>query len=184
VFSRFCRQVSPGLADLKLAARKRDFPKGVADGGEAARVGQAGRRGVQEVFAAWPWFRGGGCPRQELIDRLDAVAARRPRGLEQGPQWAPPKVVTFCGILRALLPALWKLVVGPGVAPTHTHAEQVRWRKGALGRQSAAGGRLVERLRTAVPTRRLQKRPVLPWLIEALTAHRHHLPAPSLLPTG
>jgi hypothetical protein len=34
-----------------------------------------------------------------------------------------------------------------------------------------------------VQTLRLQKRPVLAWLMEALTAHRNHLPAPSLLPT-
>jgi transposase len=40
----------------------------------------------------------------------------------------------------------------------------------------------VERILTAVQTLRLQERPVLRYLRDALVAHRHGLPAPSLLP--
>ena len=57
----------------------------------------------------------------------------------------------------------------------------VLWRKNALGCQSEAGCRFVERLLTVVQTRRLQGRSVLGYLVEALGAHRNGLPVPSLL---
>jgi hypothetical protein len=44
-----------------------------------------------------------------------------------------------------------------------------------------AGCRFVERLLTVVQTRRLQGRPVLDYLYEALVAHRAGLPAPKLI---
>jgi transposase len=168
---------------------KRDFQKCVDYGGEAAKVGRAGLAVVGEVFAAWHLFRGGGCSRDELIDRLDPVAARLHRWLERGQRCALSKVATFCSNLLALVPALWKFVVCEGLEPTNNHAERllrrgVLWRKCAFGSQSVSGCRFVERMLTAVQTLKLQKRPVLAWLIEALTAHRNHLPAPSLLPTG
>jgi hypothetical protein len=50
-----------------------------------------------------------------------------------------------------------------------------------IGSQSEAGCRFVERLLTVVQTRRLQGRPVLDYLHEALVAHRANLPAPQLL---
>ncbi len=167
---------------------KRDFQKCVEYGGESARVGRAGLRVIKEVFELWHLFRGGGCTRQELIDRVDPIAARLHSWLEHGQQCAPSKVATFCENLLKLAPALWKFVVCEGVEPTNNHAEQVLrrgvlWRKCSFGSQSDAGCRFVERMLTAVQTLRLQKRPVLAWLTEALTAHRNHLPVPSLLPT-
>jgi transposase len=166
---------------------KRDFRKCEGYGGEAARVGRAGGRVVKEVFTLWHLFRGGGCTRQELIDRIDPIAARLQSWLEHGRRHAP-KVATFCGNLLALAPALWKFVACEGVEPTNNHAERVLrrgvlWRKCSFGSQSEAGSRFVERMLTAVQTLRLQKRPVLAWLTQAVAAHRNHLPAPSLLPT-
>jgi transposase len=58
----------------------------------------------------------------------------------------------------------------------------VLWRKNAFGCHSAEGRRFVERILTAVQTLRLQGRPVLRYLHDALVAHRNGLPAPSLLP--
>lgn len=173
---------------LCWAHLKRDFRKCAEQGGEAGRVGRAGLRVVKEVFDAWHLFRGGGCTRQELIERVDPAAARLRRWLEHGQRCAPAKVATFCSNLLGLAPALWKFVVCAGVEPTNNHAERllrrgVLWRKCAFGSQSAAGCRFVERMLTAVQTLRLQKRPVLAWLMQALIAHRNHLPAPSLLPT-
>ena len=167
---------------------KRDFQKCVDYGGAAAAIGRAGLRIVKEVFAAWHLFRGGGCDRAALMARLDPVAARLERMLRRGRRCALAKVGTFCDNLLGLQLALWKFVVCEGLEPTNNHAERllrrgVLWRKCAFGSQSAAGCRFVERMLTATQTLRLQKRPVLPWLIEALTAHRDHLKAPSLLPT-
>ena len=87
--------------------------------------------------------------------------------------------------MRELLPAVWRFVVTEGVEPTNHHAERllrrgVLGRKNAFGSSSAAGCRFVERMLTVVQTRRLQGRPVLPYLHQALSAHRHGRPAPSL----
>ena len=60
----------------------------------------------------------------------------------------------------------------------------VLWRKNAFGCHSAAGCRFVERILTAVQTLRLQGRPVLHYLHDALVAQRSSLQAPSLLRIG
>lgn len=57
-------------------------------------------------------------------------------------------------------------------------------RKKTFGSQSQSGCRFVERLQTVVQTRRLQGRPVLDYLYEALFAHRVGLPAAQLLPAN
>jgi hypothetical protein len=51
----------------------------------------------------------------------------------------------------------------------------------SFGSQSESGCRWVERMLTVVQTRRLQGRPVLDYVYEALVAHRAGLPAPKLL---
>ena len=55
------------------------------------------------------------------------------------------------------------------------------WRKNSFGSQSESGCRFAERILTVVQTLRLQKRSVLDFLEETLTAHRSGLPAPALL---
>jgi hypothetical protein len=60
----------------------------------------------------------------------------------------------------------------------------VLWRNNAFGRQSAAGCRFVEPMLTVVQTLRLQKRPVLDYLVRVIDAHRSGLPAPQLLGQG
>jgi transposase len=82
--------------------------------------------------------------------------------------------------------SLWTFVRVEGVEPTNNHIERmlrlaVLWRKNSLGSQSEWGCRLVERLLTVVQTRRLQGRPVLDYLYEAVIAHRAGIPAPKLL---
>jgi transposase len=89
----------------------------------------------------------------------------------------------------ALLPAVWRFVVSEGGEPTNNHAERllrrgVLWRKDAFGSASPAGCCFVERLLTAVQTRRLQGRSVLGSLYEAAVARRKNLPAPLLLSAG
>jgi transposase len=91
---------------------------------------------------------------------------------------------------RGLLPweeSLWTFAHAEGVEPTNNHAERllrkaVLWRKGSFGCGSAAGCRFVERILTVVQTLRLQGRPVLDYLYQAVVAHRAGLPAPKLLP--
>jgi hypothetical protein len=86
--------------------------------------------------------------------------------------------------------SLWTFVRVEGMEPTNNHIERmlrlaVLWRKKSFGSQSESGCRLVERLLTVVPTRKLQDRSVMEYLYEAIVAHRAGLPAPKLLePAG
>jgi transposase len=168
---------------------KRDFQKLVDRGGEAAPLGAALLQVERRVFEEWHLFRGGTFGRRALQNHLDGVAQEFERLLEAGGGCADPQAAAFCENLLALLPAVWRFVVTEGVEPTNNHAERllrrgVLWRKNAFGCHSAGGCRFVERILTAVQTLRLQGRPVLPYLRDALVAHRSGLKAPSLLPVG
>jgi transposase len=181
-------KLSPWCRQVCWAHLKRDFQKLVDRGGPAARLGTKLQGIAARVFEEWHLFRGGGCDRDGLMGRLDGEARELERLLRSGRRCADAKAATFCANLLELLPAVWRFVVTEGVEPTNNHAERllrrgVLWRKSAFGCHSAAGCRFVERLLTVVQTRRLQGRPVLGYLYEALVAHRNGLPAPSLLTT-
>lgn len=168
---------------------KRDFKKCEALGGEAEVVGGKGLNAVKEVFEAWHLFRGGGCDRPALQEKLVEIGGRLKEALQRGREHALAKAATFCGNLLDLWPALWAFGEHAGVEPTNNHAERVLrrgvlWRKCSFGSRSEGGSVFVSRMLTAVQTLRLQGRPVLPWLVATLKAHREGLPAPSLLPTG
>lgn len=168
---------------------KRDFQKLVDRGGPAAPLGEELLQIERRVFEQWHLFRGGTFGRRALQRRLDADARQFERVLRRGRRCADAKAAAFCENLLALLPAVWRFVVTEGIEPTNNHAERllrrgVLWRKNAFGCHSAAGCRFVERILTAVQTLRLQGRPVLRYLHEALAAHRNGLQAPSLLPVG
>jgi len=69
-----------------------------------------------------------------------------------------------------------------GIDRTATLA--VLGRRRNFGCNSAAGCRFVERILTVVQTCRVNGRSPLTYLTQALHAHWHHLPAPSLLAQG
>src|SRR5262245_5683036 len=180
-------RLSPWCRQVCWAHLKRDFQNLVDRGGPAAPLGQQLQRISRRVFEEWHLFRGGTFGRRALQNHLDGEARELERLLRAGRRCADAKAATFCANLLAVLPALWRFVVSEGVEPTNNHAERllrrgVLWRKNAFGSHSEAGCRFVERLLTAVQTRRLQGRPVLRYLYEAVVAHRNSLPAPSLLP--
>jgi transposase len=167
---------------------RRDFQKLVDRGGVARTYGDKGLSTVHILFHEWHLFRGGGSRRQlqfELEPLRQAVRA----WLGEGAACADPKTATFCQNLLDLEPALWTFLYKKGVEPTNNHIERllrsgVLWRKRSFGCHSAAGCRFVERILTVTQTLRLQKRPVLDYLVHALKAHRAGKPAPNLLPTG
>jgi transposase len=180
-------KLSPYSRQVCWAHLKRDFQKLVDRGGPAARLGRKLQRIAGRVFEEWHLFRGGAFGRRALQNHLDGEARELERLLRAGRRCADAKAATFCGNVLELLPAVWRFVVSEGVEPTNNHAERVLrrgvlWRKSSFGCTSAAGCRFVERLLTVVQTRRLQGRPVLRYLYDALVAHRGGLPAPSLLP--
>jgi transposase len=168
---------------------KRDFQKLVERGGPAEAIGRVGLEVVECLFADWWSFRRGELDRPGLQTRVQRMARELQSTLEQGCGCADSKAATFCANLLALYPALWLFAAIEGVEPTNNHAERilrlgVLWRKNAFGSHSAAGCRFVERMLTVVQTLRLQKRPVLDYLVLAVKAHRSGMPAPQLLGHG
>lgn len=77
----------------------------------------------------------------------------------------------FCRRLLKVQKAFWTFARIDRVEPTNNHAERmlrpaVLWRKNSFGCQSPGGCRFVERLLTAVQTRRLQGKNVLQFLCQ------------------
>lgn len=141
------------------------------------------------LFEFWPKVRDGTVSRQWFVAevlsfvRPDVVASLR-RGL--GCRCAATRGT--CRELLAWESSLWTFASVEGVEPTNNHAERllrgaVLWRKGSFGSGSEGGCRFVERMLTVSQTLRLQNRPVLTYLYEALCAHRKGLPTPKLLST-
>ena len=141
---------------------------------------------AEELFTWWHRVRDGTLSRSTL---QRYVAELRPwvrSQLEAGRACGSAKTAGTCRELLAVEPALWTFVRVEGVEPTNNHIERllrpaVLWRKRSFGSHSPSGCRWVERLLTVVQTRRLQGRPVLDYLYEALVAHRAGLPTPKLL---
>jgi transposase len=165
----------------------RDFQKCVDRGGPSESLGRAGLAVARSLFAAWNEFGERSINREELRRRLAPLRQRLRADLE-GTRASPDrKVSTFATNLLNLEPALWLFGELDGVEPTNNHAERVLrrgvlWRKNAFGSSSESGCRFAERMLTVVQTLRLQGRPVLDYLTEAVRAHRHGEPAPKLVP--
>ena len=165
---------------------KRDFQKLVDRGGPSATVGRCGLRIVKELFACWHRYRDGPADADDLVSAIGPLARRLERALLAGRRCADRPAATVCSNLLDVWPALWTFALAEGVEPTNNHAERmlrrgVLWRKRSFGSHSEAGCRFVERMLTVVQTLRLQKRPVLTYLHDAITAHRAALPAPQFL---
>jgi len=174
---------------LCWAHLKRDFQKVVDRGGTGKELGEAGLACVHLLFHWWHAYRGGGLSRQELQHELEPIRAEWTAWLRQGCASSDSKLANFCTNLLKLEPALWTFLYKEGVEPTNNHMERllrtgVLWRKISFGRDSEAGCRFVERSLTVVQTLRLQKRPVLDFLRDAVLAYRLGQPAPQLVVTG
>jgi transposase len=181
--------VDPRRRQACWAHLKRDFRKWSERRGAAARLGRSGLEVVRELFACWHRFRDGPGDRRRLQAEIAPVRQRLEEALRAGQRSRLRPLRSFCENLSALGPALWTFTEVEGVDPTNNHAERVLrrgvlWRKCSQGSRSDEGCRFVERMLTAVQSLRLQRRPILQYLTQAVTANRHHLPLPSLLPTG
>jgi transposase len=169
---------------------KRDFQGLVDRGGAGAAIGQELLALLGVLFGAWYKVRDGTRSRHWL-GRLveDGIRPDVAVLLRRGAGCGCAKTEALCRNLLELEPALWTFVSVEGVEPTNNVVERalrpaVLWRKRSFGCQSEAGCRFVERLLTVVQTLRLRKQRVLPYLYEAVRAHRANLPAPALLAAG
>lgn len=106
--------------------------------------------------------------------------------------WAPRKckqALNLAERFRKHGDAYFRFITTPGVEPTNNLAEQaIRFvvidRKITQGTRSETGQCCSERMWTVVATCRPQGRSVFEYLREAVNAHFHRQPIPSLLPAG
>jgi transposase len=177
-----------GQRQLCWAHLKRDFKAMAERAGEAKAVGEGLLGVVTNLFWCWRRVREG--KRDRAWFQRQVAAKFRPeveglllRGLECG---CAKTAETCCHVLEAE-EALWAFAGVEGVEPTNNEAERalrgaVIWRKKCFGSQSEAGCEFVGRLLSVVGTLRKQGRRVLDYLTNAISSHRHGLPAPAILP--
>ena len=133
----------------------------------------------------WHRFREKQLSRRELGDATGPLMLAMLDVLESGQRSRDRRLVRFCRRLRAVYHDLWTFVVMEDVEPPNNRAERVLrravlWRRRSFGCHSTEGCRFVERILTVVQTLREQKRSVLKFLAEAITAHRAGNAAPRL----
>lgn len=168
---------------------KRNWEKMAERGGAARRIAQACLRVQRRVFEAWHLFRGGGCSRDGLCQHMLPLILELLEVLHRGKRCRDRRTRRFCARLLTVYAAMWTFVVEEGVDPTNNHAERLQrravlWRRRSFGCHSASGCRFVERILTVVLTLRLQGRSVVPFLHQAIAAHRAGTPTPQLLVEG
>jgi transposase len=166
---------------------QRDFQKLVERGGESKGIGERAKHIARDVFLVWEDFKTGDIDRETLAKCLQPVQKELEAVMREGTRVAHQATATFCQNLLDLGPALWTFIRVDGVEPTNNHAERVLrraviWRKRSFGADSDDGCRFVERVMTAVTSRRLQKLPILAFLEAAIRAHRWGEQAPSIIP--
>src|SRR6266511_5405907 len=164
----------------------RDFQAMVDRGGPAAAVGESLLSWAEILFIWWYAVRDGTLLRSSLRTKINGIRPYFRAELEAGLVCGCAKTAAVCRNLLAWEPALWTFTRVEGVEPTNNAAERalrpaVLWRRRSFGCHSESGCRFVERLLTVGQTLRLQKRRILAYLVEAITAHRQGLPAPQLL---
>ncbi len=105
--------------------------------------------------------------------------------------WAPRRREAQNLARRFLLhgDAYFRFITTPGVEPTNNLAEQaIRFvvidRRITQGTRSRGGQRWCERIWTTIATCTQQNRSVFDYLRQAVNAHFHRQPIPSLLPAG
>jgi transposase len=177
-----------GRRQLCWAHLIRDFRAVAERRGSSRRIGEDLLALSAVLFEYWPKVRDGTHSRQWFVrEVLSAIRPDVVSLLRQGLRCRCAQTRGTCRELLAWEESLWTFAFVQGVEPTNNHAERllrgaVLWRKGSFGSSSASGCRFVERMLTVVQTLRLQGRPVLTYLYDALCAHRQKLPTPKLLP--
>jgi transposase len=180
------QKVAPGRWQVCWAHLKRDFQAMVDRNNAGSTIGDDLLLLTGVLFGWWHRVRAGTLSRRTFGRYAASLREDVLAVLEQGRACGCAKTAATCRELLAVEESLWTFVRVEGVEPTNNHIERVLrlavlWRKKSFGSRSDGGCRFVERLLTVVQTRRLQGRPVLDYLYDALVAHRAGLPAPKLI---
>lgn len=165
----------------------RDFKKISERGDTSQEIADSILEYTQEMFVLWHMVKDGKRTKRWFQRKMVWIRPQIEDLLEQGTVCGHLKTQRTCKNLLKLKTALWTFVDTDDVEPTNNFAEQiirdyVLWRKISYGTQSERGNRFVERMLTVTATCRLQKRNVLDYVTEAVSAHLCGELAPSLLP--
>lgn len=174
-----------GLRQLCWSHLLRDFRNWAQQEGPAGQVGRALVEQGQRLFHLWHQFQQGAISRKTLQSLMRPIEQQVHRLLLQARRCAA--LARKAQRILKRQKALWSFEQVPGVEPSNNFAERllrhgVLWRKSSGGTRSDAGSRFVERILSVVMSLRLQRRAVLPWLLQALLAFRRGQAPPSLLP--
>jgi transposase len=155
-------------------------------GGGTKRVGEALRGVHDDLFKIWHAYKEDRIRWETMQRRMIGVEARLGEVLEGGARCRDPSARKLCNSLLTIESSLFVFARIPDVEPTNNIGERgirpaVQWRKICFGTQSLDGSRFVERILTVVATRRLQGRPLLPYLRVVLVAADSGTEIPSLL---
>ncbi len=167
---------------------KRDFQALVDRGGAAAALGEELLFQTEVLFELWYQVRDGTRGRRWLRRQVEQWLRGEVRLLlERGTGGACAETAGTCAKILEVEEALWTFTRVEGVEPTNNAAERalrpaVLRRKRSFGNYSEAGCQYVSRLLSVVQTLKRQGRSVLEYLQQALEAHRHGQPIPSVFP--
>ena len=187
--------VDLGQRQLCWAHLKREFVKISERTGVSEQIGKDLLKQFEELFKLWYQVRDGTLSRCEfqlkvqfIRDSINSIlleAANYCVGYKEKTPFA--KTVRTCRQILKVEPALWLFVDVEGVEPTNNAAQRairpaVIWRRTSFGSQTQAGSTFVSRMLTVVTSLKFQRRNVLEFMTNAVSAQRHGTPAPSLLP--
>lgn len=175
------------LRQLCWSHLTRDFTAISERPGEPGRVGRLLLEEVARMFAWWHRVRDGDLSGDRFKVYMRPLRKRVEALLREGAALDHKKTARTCKKLLKVFEAMWTFVDAEGVEPTNNSGERavrpgVILRKISGGTKSIGGSRFVERILTVRATLRLQRRPVLPFLIEANRAYLTGSAPPSLLP--
>jgi transposase len=167
---------------------QRNFQSWVDRGRGACEVGKQLLEYTTTLFQLLRQVRDGTLARATMVRRMDAVRQRVRELLQEARECADEKAANAARELLGQWKALWTFMHREDVPATNNHAERllrhaVCMRKVSFGTKSPEGSRFIERILTTVTTLRLQNRPVLPFLSQAVESCLHGHSAPSLLPS-
>ena len=144
-------------------------------------------RPTKGLFELWARCRDGTITRRGFVRLMKPIRTEINGLLLRGVCSGNPGLQGMCEELYGHRDWLWTFVDEERVEPTNNASERslrhaVIWRKLSFGTQSAAGSRFTERMLSVIETCRQQSRNSFDFLTEAIDAHFHNQPCPSLLP--
>jgi transposase len=180
------QHLDPNRRQVCWSHLQRDFRRHSEGLAEQKTFGEQGLELTHEVFKAWRSYQ----HEHQNRDRLAAQIAPIQTQLRQLLEGASAKSKrtrfhrVFANNLLKIWPALWTFVTIEAVEPTNNPAERalrspVIHRKLSHGTRSDDGERFAEHALTAAPTCRQQKRSLIKYLAELITAHTRGNPHPA-----